>query len=30
MLERVAGKNGWDSNDEIVLPNTSVEEFYEL
>lgn len=30
VLERIVGKNGWSSQDEIVLSNTSIEEYYEL
>lgn len=30
VLDRIAGKNGWNPNDEVVLANTSVEEYYDL
>ncbi|MGR9086041.1 MAG: hypothetical protein ACU841_03090 [Gammaproteobacteria bacterium] len=30
VLERIASQNGWNSNDEIVLSNTSIEKLYEL
>lgn len=30
VLERIAGRNGWNPNDEVVLANTSVDEYYEL
>lgn len=30
VLERISGKNGWNPKDEIILSNTSVDEYYEL
>jgi Cdc6-like AAA superfamily ATPase len=30
VLERIAGRNGWNPNDEVVLANASVDEYYEL
>lgn len=30
VLERIAGKNGWDRSDEVILVNTTPEEFYEI
>jgi len=30
VLQRIAGRNGWNPNDEIVLANASVEDYYEL
>lgn len=30
VLERIAGKNGWNRRDEVVLANTSIDEYYNL
>jgi len=30
VLEKIAGKNGWEKNDEVVLANTTVDEYYDL
>lgn len=30
VLERIAGRNGWSPNDEAVLANTSVDDYYKL
>jgi len=30
VLDRIAGKNGWNQSDEVVLSNTSVDEYYNL
>ncbi|MGB7816862.1 MAG: hypothetical protein WBL28_10990 [Methylotenera sp.] len=30
VLERLAGKNGWNQKDEVILANTSVDEYYHL
>lgn len=30
VLARIAGRNGWNQSDEVVLANTSVEEYYNL
>ena len=30
VLKRIAGENGWNQNDEVVLANTSVDEYYNL
>lgn len=30
VLERIAGKNGWNQSDEVVLANTTADEFYEI
>lgn len=30
VLDRIAGKNGWSQGDEVVLANTSVDEYYDL
>lgn len=30
VLNRIAGKNGWNQSDEVVLANTSVDEYYNL
>jgi hypothetical protein len=30
VLERIAGRNGWNQSDEVVLSNTSVDEYYNL
>jgi hypothetical protein len=31
VLDRIAGKNGWNGqSDEVILANTSVDEYYEL
>lgn len=30
VLDRIAGKNGWDQSDQTVLANTSIEEYYDL
>ncbi len=30
VLQRIAGKNGWNPNDEVVLANTTVDEYYDL
>ncbi|MEJ1463524.1 MAG: hypothetical protein RPU15_09660 [Candidatus Sedimenticola sp. (ex Thyasira tokunagai)] len=30
VLDRVAGKSGWNQSDEVVLANTSVDEYYNL
>ncbi|MBK8103481.1 MAG: hypothetical protein IPK30_09430 [Cellvibrionales bacterium] len=30
VLERIAGKNGWNQSDEVVLANTSADEYYKL
>lgn len=30
VLGRIAGRNGWNPNDEVVLANTSADEYYEL
>jgi hypothetical protein len=30
VLDRIAGKNGWNQSDEVVLANTSVDEYYNL
>ncbi|CAH1091327.1 KAP family NTPase [Candidatus Nitrotoga sp. 1052] len=30
VLDRIAGKNGWNQSDEVVLANTSVDEYYKL
>jgi hypothetical protein len=30
VLDRIAGKNGWNPSDEVVLANTSVDDYYNL
>lgn len=30
VLDRIAGKNGWNQKDEVVLANTSVDDYYNL
>jgi hypothetical protein len=30
VLDRIAGKNGWNQSDEVVLANTSVDDYYNL
>jgi len=30
VLEKIAGKNGWNQSDEVVLANTTVDEYYDL
>lgn len=30
VLDRIAGKSGWNQSDEVVLANTSVDEYYKL
>lgn len=30
VLERIAGKNGWNQSDEVVLANTTVDDYYNL
>ncbi|MEW4982178.1 MAG: hypothetical protein AB1Y26_02950 [Cycloclasticus sp.] len=30
VLDRIAGQNGWNQSDEVVLANTSVDEYYNL
>lgn len=30
VLERIAGKNGWNQSDEIILANTCVDDYYDL
>jgi hypothetical protein len=30
VLDRIAGKNGWNQNDEVVLANTTVDEYFNL
>ncbi len=30
VLEKIAGKNGWGQNDEVVLANTTIDEYYDL
>lgn len=30
VLERIAGRNGWNQSDEVVLANTSVDDYYNL
>lgn len=30
VLERIAGKNGWNQSDEVVLANTSIDDYYDL
>jgi len=30
VLSRIAGQNGWNLNDEVILANTTVDEYYEL
>lgn len=30
ILDRIAGKNGWNQSDEVVLANTSVDDYYNL
>ena len=30
VLEKIAGKNGWNQNDEVVLANTTADEYYDL
>lgn len=30
VLKRIAGKNGWNQKDEVVLANTSIDEYYQL
>ncbi len=30
VLDRIAGKNGWNQSDEVVLANTSVDDYYTL
>lgn len=30
VLERIAGQNGWNQSDEVVLANTSVDDYYNL
>lgn len=30
VLDRIAGKNGWNQSDEVVLANTSVDDYYKL
>lgn len=30
VLKRIAGKNGWNHKDEVVLANTSIDEYYQL
>lgn len=30
VLKRIAGKNGWNQEDEVVLANTSIDEYYQL
>lgn len=30
VLERISGKNGWNTEDEVILANTSVDEYYNL
>jgi hypothetical protein len=30
VLKRIAGKNGWNQEDEVVLANTSIDDYYQL
>ena len=30
VLEKIAGKNGWNQSDEVVLSNTTIDEYYNL